>query len=460
MQAFRALSRTVVMTVITFSTVLMQGCGSDVIQHGSTGNGGMPVTTSAMWVGAWGASMSNADSVPDNAGGTERSYRFLVTSTIDGTQARVKFSNVYGSTPVALGAARLSWGKDGSPAIDTTHDVGLTFNGSKSVVLAPGSTVTSDSANISFGLGQVLAVSIYLKGNFDNVSRHDSYFVTNYSTADGAGDTTTDAVGSTFTKGMSDWLLVNEIDVYGQYQGTLAMFGSSTTDGFKSDYSSDKVYPTPNSPISTQHADRISDWMARRLAAAGYRIGVLNAGIPGDPITDVGAVPTPNQRFAQDILTLPNLLGIVSYFGSIDLRSSACTNAPEMEAATQQLVAKSAAAKLPIVLTTLPPTALCSNTASPNYGPLPDPNDPYAGGLTPGPPNGAEIQRAAFNQWLRATGAGLPGVVGIADYDLALRDPQHTSFMLPQYNSGDNFHMNGNGYGAEANSISLGFLPR
>ncbi|HEY9138383.1 MAG TPA: GDSL-type esterase/lipase family protein [Terriglobus sp.] len=430
------------------------------MQHASTGNGGTPVTTSGMWVGAWGASMSNADSVPDNSGGTERSYRFLVTSTIDGTQARVKFSNVYGSTSVTVGAARLSWGKDGSPAIDTTHDVGLTFNGNKSVVLAPGSTVTSDSANISFGLGQVLAVSVYLKGNFNNVSRHDSYFVTNYTTADGAGDTTADAAGSAFTKTMPDWLLVNEVDVYGQYQGTLAMFGSSTTDGYKSDYSADKVYPTPNSPISTQHADRVSDWMARRLAAAGYRIGVLNAGIPGDPITDVGAAPTPNQRFAQDILTLPNLLGIVSYFGSIDLRSSACTNAPEMEAATQQLVAKAAAAKLPLVLTTLPPTALCSNAASPNYGPLPSPGDPYAGGLTPGTPNGSEVQRAAFNQWLRTTGANLAGVVSIADYDLALRDPQHTSFMLPQYNSGDNFHMNGNGYSAEANSISLGFLPR
>lgn len=403
--------------------------------------------------------MTNAAAVSDNSG-NERSYRFLVTSTIDGTQARVKFSNVYGLTPVTLGAVRLSWGKDGSPAIDPMHDVGLTFNGNKSVVLAPGSAVTSDSANFSFGLGQVLAVSVYLKGNFDRVSRHDSYFVTNYSTADGAGNTTSDVAGSAFTNPVPDWLLVNEIDVYGQYQGTLAMFGSSTTDGLKSDYSSDKVYPVPNSPISTQHADRVSDWMARRLAAAGYRIGVLNAGIPGDPITDVGSVPTPNQRFAQDILTLPNLLGIVSYFGSIDLRSGSCTNAADMEAATQQLVAKSAMAKLPIVLTTLPPTGLCSNPASPNYGPLPSPSDPYAGGLSPGPANGSEVQRAAFNQWLRTTGATLPGVVSIADYDLALRDPQHISFMMPQYNSGDNFHMNGTGYGAEANSISLGFLPR
>jgi hypothetical protein len=31
--------------------------------------------------------------------------------------------------------------------------------------------------------------------------------------------------------------------------------------------------------------------------------------------------------------------------------------------------------------------------------------------------------------------------------------------MLPQYNSGDNFHMTGAGYGAESNTIPLTMLP-
>jgi hypothetical protein len=405
--------------------------------------------------------MTDAAATSDNKGGSERSYRFLVTSTIDGTQARVKFSNVYGATAVTLGAARLSLGKDGSPAIDTTHDAALTFNGNRSTTIAPGSTVTSDSAKISFGLGQVLAVSVYLKGNFAPVSRHNSNFITNYTTADGAGDVTADSSGAAFTDTLPDWLLVNEVDVYGQYQGTLAMFGSSTTDGFKSDYSSDRIYPTPNVPVAGQHADRVSDWMARRLNASGYRIGVINAGLPGDAITDgAGSSPTAVKRFAQDVLTLPNLLGMVSYFGSIDLRLGACVSAPPMEAATVQLVAMAAAAKLPTVLATLPPTALCSNPSQSNYGPSPSPFDPYAGGLTPGPANGAEVQRSAFNQWVLTTGANLPGVVAIADYDAALRDPQHISFMLPQYNSGDNFHMNGFGYGAEAAAVPLSFLPK
>jgi hypothetical protein len=453
--------------LLTLCTLMMagwlNGCGTQVTatSPAPTPTTPAPVTTSAMWVGAWGASMSNADSVDGNGGGADRSFRFLVTSTIDGTQARVKLSNVYGTTPVTIGAARLSRGSDGSAAIDTAHDVALLFNGGSGVTIPAGGTVMSDPVNVSFGLGQVMAVSLYLKGRFGPVSRHDAYFVTNYASANGAGDTTANADGSAFTTMVGDWLLVNEIDVYGQYQGTLAMFGSSTTDGFKSDYGSTQVYPVPNTPVSSQHADRVSDWMGRRLSAAGYRIGVINAGIPGNPVTELtSGAPTPGKRFTQDILGIPNLLGMVSYFGSIDLRSSECVSAPAMETATQQLVATAAAARLPIVLATLPPTALCTNPSQANYGPSPSSSQPYAGGITPGPPNGAEVQRAAFNQWLRSTAATLPGVAGIADYDSALRDPQHTSFMLPKYNSGDNYHMNGEGYGAQAQAVPLSFLPR
>ena len=408
--------------------------------------------------------MTNAESVDDNQGGSDRSFRFLVTSTIDGNKERVRFSNVYGATPITIGAARLSLTRDGSPAIDPNHDVPLLFGGQGTVTIPPRQSVTSDSANLAFGSGQVLAISIYLKGVFGSVSRHDSYFITNYTTPDAAGDKTTDTSGAAYTRTLGDWLLINEIDVYGQYQGTLAMFGSSTTDGFKSNFSSDRIYPVPDVPLPNQHADRVSDLMARRLSALGYRIGVINAGIPGDPITELSDnSPTralnANERIAQDVLALPNLLGVVTYFGSIDLRSSDCKSAPEMESATQRMIETAHAAKVPVVMATLPPTALCQNSTQSNYGPSPSASDPYAGGIQPGPPNGAEVQRMLFNQWIRTTGANLPGVAGIADYDKALSDPQHISFMLPLYNSGDNFHMNGAGYQAESETIPLTMLP-
>ena len=446
-----------------FGLLLISLCGcSTVVQPIASSIPPTPTTSSpSIWVGSWGDSMTDAALGGDNAGGVDRSFRFLVTSTIDGSQARVKFSNVYGTTPVTIGAARLAIGQDGTAAVDPSRNVALSFGGNSSITMAPGTTITSDAVSITFGAGQVLAVSMYLKGAFGAISRHDSNFITNYTTANAAGDNTADITGNSFTATLGDWLLVNEVDVYGPYQGTLAMFGSSTTDGFKSNYGDTNTYPTPNTPVAGQHADRVSDQMSRRLLALGYRIGVINAGLPGDTVTEAGlSSPSANARIARDVLTLPNLLAMIAYFGSIDLRSSECKSAPEMEKATQQMVATAHAAGVPIVMATLPPSAFCTNPVQPNYGPAPTAANPYAGGLVPGPSNGAELQRAAFNAWIRSTGAALPGVTAIADYDLALRDPQNVSFMLPQYNSGDNQHMNGNGYYAEAQTVPLVTLPR
>ena len=409
--------------------------------------------------------MTNANASAENAGGTEQSFRFLVTPTIGGTQERVRFSNIYGTTPVTIGAAHLSVGQDGSAAVDPAHDVPLTFGGKAGVTLLPGQVLSSDAVALTFSYGQTLAISLYLKGPFGALSRHSSLFITNYHNALGAGDATGDASGVSYTGTMTDWLLINGIDVYGQYQGTLALFGSSTTDGFHSNYSANAVYPTPNTPVPGQHTERLSDWMAQRLHAAGYRIGVVNEGLPGDTVTadlsnQQNNVENANDRIAHDVLSLPSLLGIVSYFGSIDLRSASCQSAPAMEAATQQLAEKANTAQVPMVLATLPPSAFCTNPAEANFGPFPSPAAPYAGGASPGPENGAEVQRAAFNTWVRQTGQNLPGIVGVADLDQALADPNRPNFMLPLYNSGDNYHPNGQGYKAEAGAIPLSFLPR
>lgn len=69
------------------------------------------------------------------------------------------------------------------------------------------------------------------------------------------------------------WVTVNGVEVYGDYQGTVVLFGSSTTDGFRSDYSGDRVYPVANVPVAGQHTSRLSDALAKRLNAAGYRWG-------------------------------------------------------------------------------------------------------------------------------------------------------------------------------------------
>lgn len=445
---------------LLYCSLGMVGCGSSVVPLSS------PSTAAAkpsIWIGAWGIAMTNATSDAENAGSHEETFRFLVTPTIGGSEERVRFSNVYGLTSVSLGAAHLSIGQEGSSAVDPTHDVALSFAGQPGVTIAPGQVVVSDPVALSFSFGQTLAISAYLKGDFGPVSKHPSLFITNYRSGTGSGDKTADTTGASYTGRLDDWLLVNGIDVYGPYQGTLALFGSSTTDGTHSNYSSTMVYPTPNVPVPGQHTDRLSDWLARRLNAAGYQIGVVNEGVAGDTVTDdvtnqINHVKNANQRIAQDVLSLPNLLGVVTYFGSIDIRSPDCRSAPAIEAATEQMIASAAAAKVPVILATIPPSAFCTNPAEANYGPYPNAANPYAGALTPGPANGGEIQRLAFNTWIRQSGANLQGVAGIADFDQALADPARPDFLLAPYNSGDNYHPTGLGYQIESGVIPLSSL--
>ena len=138
--------------------------------------------------------------------------------------------------------------------INTAQDAPLTFNGQTSVTMAAGEVITSDPVSITYSFGQTLAISVYLPGRFGPVARHSSIFVSNYFTNNGAGDRTKEPLGKSFTHTTTDWLLINGIDVYGPYQGTLALFGSSTTDGFHSNYSDTEVYPGPEtrrSPTSS-----------------------------------------------------------------------------------------------------------------------------------------------------------------------------------------------------------------
>jgi len=387
----------------------------------------------------------------------------LFYPTLSGTNERLHFSNFFGTGPVTIGAARLSISPDGSAAVDATHDVAVTFNGAASVTIPAGAIITSDPVVLTYSFGQRLAVSMYVKGTFAALTQHNSTVQTNYATTVNAGDKTTDTAGTTYTQNNTEWYLLSGMDVYGQYQGTAVVFGSSSIDGFNSNTGNTNSYPTGNTVITGQDNDRPSDWLARELQAAGYQLGVLNAGVladaAGPSIDDTPASGEQDgiDRMNRDVIQQANVKAVVIYLGSIDIRSSDCRSAPVVENSLTQLVAMGAAANIRVILATLPPSAFCSNPASPNYGPFPTAADPYGGEGDP-PTNGGMVQRNLVNAWIRTTGASLPGVVGIADFDKVLADPAHPDFLIPNLNSGDNFHPNGVGYGVQSSAIPLNLL--
>ena len=428
-------------------------------------SGTAPTTAAAsQWVVAWGNSPENALATEENPGGEEQSFRSFFLPTVAGTEERVHLSNLFGTTPITIGAARLAAAPGGSAAVDPTRDVPLTFSGNKSVTLQPGQEVVSDSVSITYTFGQKMAVSLYVQGAFPPLTQHESQVTLNYATPTGAGDQTADASGASFTQANTEWYVVTGVDVYGAYQGTVAVFGSSSIDGHNSSFGNTNSYPTPNVAVPGQDNDRPSDWLARQLDAAGYHLGVLNAGTIGDPAgPDSRTVPGSGviagvDRMQHDVLEQPGIKAVVIYFGGIDIRSDDCKSAPAIEGYLTQMVTQAQTAGVRVILATLPPGAWCSNPAAANYGPLPTAADPYGGDLNPGPENPGSTQRRLLNDWIRTQGAALPGGVAIADFDKVLADPNHPDFLLPNLNSGDNFHPNGVGYGVQSAAIPLASL--
>ena len=408
------------------------------------------------WVVAWGAALENALPSSTNAGGSEQCFRFIILPTAAGNEERIHFSNLLGSAPVTIGAAHLSASIGTGPAIDTSRDATLTFSGNPSVTLATGQEIVSDPVKISYAYGEELAVSVYLKGSFSPLTEHNSEFQNNFETSVGAGNTVTDSTGASFSTVLTEWQLITGMDVYGPYQGAVALFGSSTVDGHNSNFGNTNSYPTYNVAVAGQIGDRPSDWLSRQLTAAGYNMGVLNAGTIGDPaaedtITASGTAIAGVDRMQHDVVNQAGIKAVVIYFGGIDLRQD-CKPAIDVEASLTNLVQQAQAASIRVILATIPPSESCLSSSADL---LPSPTSPWQGDLNPGPENPGSTQRRLVNTWIRTSGAALPGVVAVADYDAVMAYSVHPDFLTPGYVGGDNYHPNGPSYGIQSAATPL-----
>lgn len=263
------------------------------------------------WVVGWGASPENAQPNGANPGGREQSFRSFFYPTVAGTMERIHLSNLFGTGPVTIGAARLALASSSNGitgrAVDPSYDAALTFHGSSTVTLLPGQEIVSDPLAINYAFGQKMVVSLYVQGSFPALTQHESQVTINYATPSGAGDATQDATGTAFSQSNTEWFLLTGMDVYGAYQGSVAVFGSSSIDGHASNYGNTNSYPVQNAPVPGQDNKRPSDWLAQQLTAAGYNVGVLNAGTIGDPAapdprTATGIAIAGTDRMAHDVL--------------------------------------------------------------------------------------------------------------------------------------------------------------
>ena len=371
-----------------------------------------------MWVGTW-ASSPLLDAKAKNAEellGAGATLREVVHVSMGGDTIRVRFSNLYGTSPLVIGVVEIAQTQKGSAIVPGTNKA-VTFNGQPSVSIPPGALVVSDPTSFKLPALSDLTVSFFLPNPSGPVTEHQlgnatSYHVTGNMVSSASLESPTTA---------TSWYYLNGVDTLAPADaGAVITIGDSITDGAKSTIDTNQRWP---------------DELARRLQAdPKYRnLSVLNEGISGNKILLDGAGPSALARFDRDVLAQSGakyllILEGINDIGRLHGTPDAGLTAADLISAFNQMVVRAHSHGIAVIGCTL----------TPYHG---------AGYFTE---NGEAI-RKAVNQWIR-TGGVLDGFV---DFEAAVRDPNHPDTFLPTVDPGDHLHPNDAGYKTMGDAIDL-----
>ena len=378
--------------------------------------------TGARWVGSWATSQQ----IPEDRNALaphdldDATLRQSVHLSFAGAPLRVRLSNAFGTTPLHITAAHIARTvKPGGDAIEPGSDTVLHFSGASEVTIPAGAEYVSDPVSLA---AADMTISLY----FDTApaqqtshpgSRTTSYLLHGNHVADAA------LPGA---KTFEHWFNIAGIDVQGG-QGAVTVIGDSITDGRGS---------------TTNGNDRWTDDLARRLAATGRKVGVLNHGIGGGHVLLDGLVPNAMSRLDRDMLAQPGAHWLIVFEAINDIgtfdpdgtrpRAAHDELVRQLTTAYSQMIEKAHAAGLKAYGATITPFMDCGP-----YHPKP---------IT-------EADRIAVNAWIRTH------FDAVLDFDQVARDPARPDHLNPAYDSGDGLHLSPPGYQALAASIPLSLFP-
>jgi lysophospholipase L1-like esterase len=374
------------------------------------------------WVGTWASSplldgkAKNAEELLAVGAQSGATLREVIHVSMGGDIIRVRFSNLYGTSPLAIGAVEIAQTLKGVAIVPGTNKV-VTFNGQPSVSIPPGALVVSDPTPFKLAALSDLTVSFFLPNPAGPVTEHQLGNATSYHVT---GNVVSSASLESPTTATS-WYYLNGVDTLAPADaGAVITIGDSITDGAKSSIDTNQRWP---------------DELARRLQAdPKYRsLSVLNEGISGNKILLDGAGPSALARFDRDVLAQSGakyllILEGINDIGRLHGAPDAGLTAADLISALNQMVVRAHGHGIAVIGCTL----------TPYHG---------AGYYTE---NGEAI-RKAVNEWIR-TGGVLDGFV---DFEAAVRDPNHPDTFLPTVDPGDHLHPNDTGYKAMGDAIDL-----
>ena len=371
------------------------------------------------WVGSWTTAPAPAETGAFN----NQTLRMTMRASLGGDTVRVRISNAYGRRPLEIGGVHIAL-RDTGAAIVPGSDRRLSFGGDATTTVAAGAVLFSDPAALALPPLADLAVSLYLPGEIANDFQITGRYARQTNYVSPPGDFTAAKV-MPIASLTSDWFFVCGVDVLaGADTGGIVTLGDSLTDG----------------NISTIDAFcRWPDQLARRLMARprGRPMAVMNQGLGGNRILFDLRGDSGLRRFDRDVLAQPGVTHVIVMLGTNDLRNrwkkpEEEPTAAQMIAGLAQMAVRAHSAGVKIIGATLTP-----------FG-----NETYMANAWN--PQREEV-RMAVNQWIRDGGA----FDGVADFDQALRDPEHPTQMRPSDDCGDGLHPSDLGYNKMGDAIDL-----
>jgi lysophospholipase L1-like esterase len=411
------------------------------------------------WVAAWAASaqgpypVGNPSAQPDlrfalpepATGARDQTFRLMLRPSVWGREARIRFSNAFGSKPLTVDEVFAGL-QLGGPALLNGSNRRITFGGKSSLTVPAGEFAWSDpvglkeaaDANADALAGRRLAVSFHVIGESGPMTWHAKALTTSYISAPGSGARAQSESDAAFPFSTASWFFVDALEVRMPADSfAIVAFGDSITDGTASTMNGD---------------DRWPDVLARRLRAIhGNRIAVVNAGIGGNQIAGpaqygpdkpVPGGPAAEQRLDRDVLSLSGISHVIWFEGINDFSKNGNASVEQVTSAVQRSVAH-LRGKQPGLKVIGATVISALGSSSPAHG--------FAE---------QDQKRRALNDFIMTSKL----FDGVIDFDKVTLDPQSGGLrpdFVPESTTGgpgDKLHPNRAGYLAMGQAIDLGLF--
>ncbi|MBP0445982.1 lysophospholipase [Roseomonas sp. SSH11] len=381
---------------------------------------------------------------PDPAeGARDMTLRLVLRPSLWGRQARLRFSNAFGTRPLTLDGVHVGLQHGGATLVPGTNRP-VRFDGQPAVTIPPGGQAWSDPVELPFAtepdspllMGRKLAVSLHVVGSSGPMTWHAKALQTSYATAPGAGAHGGEEGEESFPFSTASWFFLDAVDMAAP-AGTPVIigFGDSITDGTASTMNGD---------------DRWPDVLARRLnARLGNRVAVLNAGIGGNQVVGPAEYgpqkpfpggPSALARMDRDVISLSGVKTVIWLEGTNDFSRNGNASLEAVREGMKAGVARLRAG--------IPGVKVIGATVTPALG-----STSAAHGHAE-----QDEKRKGLNAFIRDSGL----FDAVAEFDRATLDPATGGLkaeMIPDSTTGgpgDKLHPNRAGYLAMGSAIDLG----